>query len=439
MGCIVSDFNPYREWLGIETTAKPTYYQLLGVSPRHAAADVVRQCAIARLKQLKAIDPGQHGELRDKLSQRVKRAAKCLGDAQERANYDRRLAAASQKSKPSEASGQSEQSGLLILDAQSQPTESEKAEGKSKETAPVLDVAPNISATPRSKRMVAKYRSRNAGWSVALIVGLVVLRFTLRTLTSTEPGKNFLRSLVPQSQELAGSTNPGMQTPIARPPVDPVANARDDDSATTASPSETSRSETTGQAPKPTPVKRDPEVPEGEIRQLNAMLAKARKAVEERDFERANEILEVSKRLARRQVDRAKHGRLELLAYYAGSYWQAVPEAMNALEAGNELIVKGKRMMVVENNEEHLMLRIAGQNRTYPKDDVPLSLEVALAERWFDADAPSTKVFRGAMMAVTPGFNPEEARVLWREAADAGYLKLEDLEPVLDDNYELLD
>ena len=63
-------------------------------------------------------------------------------------------------------------------------------------------------------------------------------------------------------------------------------------------------------------------------------------------------------------------------------------------------------------------------------------MQVALADSWFDERAPSTKVFRGAMMAVTPEFGVEQAREMWRDARLGG-AELNDLELVLDDDYDL--
>ena len=95
--------------------------------------------------------------------------------------------------------------------------------------------------------------------------------------------------------------------------------------------------------------------------------------------------------------------------------------------------------MVVENNARHLILRVAGRNKTYPIDSLPVELATELADRWFEANAASTKIFRGAMMAVTPGFDKSEARQLWRAARLSGNVDIGDLELVLDDDYQLAD
>ena len=93
--------------------------------------------------------------------------------------------------------------------------------------------------------------------------------------------------------------------------------------------------------------------------------------------------------------------------------------------------------MVVERTEEQIVLRIAGKNRTIDRrEEQPIQLAMKLADTWFDEDAASTKVFRGAMMAVTPEFDSEDARALWREAEASGEINLGDLEQVLDDQYE---
>ena len=67
--------------------------------------------------------------------------------------------------------------------------------------------------------------------------------------------------------------------------------------------------------------------------------------------------------------------------------------------------------------------------------ELPPRLSTALADHWFDS--ASSKVFRGAMMAVTDSYDKEEVRNLWRAAEASGEVQLGDLEIVLDDEYDL--
>ena len=108
------------------------------------------------------------------------------------------------------------------------------------------------------------------------------------------------------------------------------------------------------------------------------------------------------------------------------------------LSAGDEFQVKSTRVIVVHKDDNIIVLRVNGKNVQYSVGNLPIGLAIAMADRWFDASAASTKIFKGAMMAVDPNFQIEDARRLWREAVSDGGVELHDLPRVLDDSYDLV-
>lgn len=174
-----------------------------------------------------------------------------------------------------------------------------------------------------------------------------------------------------------------------------------------------------------------------DLRELGQLLVKARIALSERRIDKARGLLALAAPLARRPQDVAKHRRLAALTGYVEGYWAAARDGLRQVRAGDELAIQDTRVMVVEKNEETIILRMSGQNKSYAINNLPLELKQYFADRWFDSSAASTKVFRGAMMAVSPGFEKGEVLQLWRHAQQTGGVDLGDLELVLEDTYDL--
>ena len=103
---------------------------------------------------------------------------------------------------------------------------------------------------------------------------------------------------------------------------------------------------------------------------------------------------------------------------------------------GSELTLKQTTVFVVEVNSRTIVLRVLGKNRRIDRGQIPSGLAFALADRWFDQQAASTKVFKGAYMAVTPRFEVAAVKKMWSDAASEG-AELADLMKVLDDRESL--
>jgi hypothetical protein len=129
--------------------------------------------------------------------------------------------------------------------------------------------------------------------------------------------------------------------------------------------------------------------------------------------------------------------RMSLLHHYVVEFWKAVRESLKTANMIDELEVGNTRVAIVAASEESLTIRAAGQNRTYETMSLPAGVAMALANRWLDVKAPSTKIIRGAFHAVDPtGGDPAQARRLWEEAKLLGG-EVDELLPVLDDKFDL--
>lgn len=453
----VSEFNPYREWLGIQTAGRPTYYQLLGLPLSETNDSTIRRRAEEQLARLQALGIEDEPALR-KVMARIQRAAKCLTTPSERQRYDQSLREAvkqhnltqSQRTahdrplpaKPKAAAGNAD-SGIVFPPAAFDGCELEQA--RNAETSKQANGAPSLPKLRTGKPGIAREvkkkqrRSRALTFSLALS-GVSVLGITFLLVTQTDFASQII-GLTRQAVDAPSATRAPRGTMAsdvdpAGPGDGPVLDSVDP--AEPIVPAENPEETQPGEKSVPaTAATADGQVTPAERKQLGELLSAARRALSNRDTDLARQLLQQAKPLARRADDQAKWARLAKLTQHVASYWQAAADQLRRLEAGHEIELAGQRVMVVEVDARRLILRAAGRNHEYQVDDLPSGLAVALADRWFDPNAASTKVFRGAMMAVSSEFDRADAKRVWREAAASGSIDLGDLELVLDDDYQL--
>ena len=176
-----------------------------------------------------------------------------------------------------------------------------------------------------------------------------------------------------------------------------------------------------------------------ELVKLSVALKSSRAALTERDLEAADRELEEAEQLARLPEHVALVKRLRLLHDYVKEFWNAVAEGMKRLDTEGELKINNTIASVVEATEDRIVVRVNGQNLRYNRMQLPPGLALAIADNWFDASRPVNRVFRGAFLAVEPNYEVDEARAVWEKAAKAGVDQVQDLMPVLNDKYDLVE
>ena len=86
------DFNPYHQWLGLDPQlSQPNYYELLGIDEKEADAEKIAAAADIALSRVRSYRPGDRAPQWARLLDEIAAAKKCLHDAQQRTEYDRRL------------------------------------------------------------------------------------------------------------------------------------------------------------------------------------------------------------------------------------------------------------------------------------------------------------------------------------------------------------
>ncbi len=88
-------FDPYHKWLGIpEDQRPPTCYQLLGVCPSEADAEVIEEMALRQTAHVRTYQTGPHAADCTRLLNEIARARAVLLNPARRRAYDARLAVA---------------------------------------------------------------------------------------------------------------------------------------------------------------------------------------------------------------------------------------------------------------------------------------------------------------------------------------------------------
>jgi hypothetical protein len=189
--------------------------------------------------------------------------------------------------------------------------------------------------------------------------------------------------------------------------------------------------------PEPMPI---PPPTKAELIALGKALELGKSALGKYDFAAADEQIAAAEALAKLPEHQAMVARLKEVCGYVKQFRQAVSEGLKALTVGTEMKVGTSTMVaVVAVTPDRLTIRRAGGNVTYPLDELPAGLTMALADSWFKADDPVNRVIKGAYFAVAEGdveTNREKAKKYWDEAMAAG-IDVQPLLPFLTDTYDL--
>ena len=176
-----------------------------------------------------------------------------------------------------------------------------------------------------------------------------------------------------------------------------------------------------------------------ELVALGKAMTTAKAALSEQNFSVADRALAEAEKLAKLPEHRAKVGRLKTLGSYVRQFRKAVEEATNKMEAGESFMVGSSTVVsFVEGGPDRIIIRSAGQTRTYLFHELPLGLAVAIADLKLDGSDPVSRVVKGAYVAVDKRSDSDaldKAKTWWEEARLGG-ADLGDLQQVLTDRYD---
>jgi outer membrane biosynthesis protein TonB len=198
----------------------------------------------------------------------------------------------------------------------------------------------------------------------------------------------------------------------------------------------------TSPTPAPAPETAPQAVTKQEAIDLGKAMTTAKIALGEQNFDEADKQLALAEPLAKLPEHQAKYQRLKEVADYVKQFRGAITEAVAGLDAGATFKVGTSTMVVVvETFPDKIIIRSLGQNKTYPFQDLPVGLAVAIADMKLDTTAPANRVIKGAYLAVDKRGDSialDKAKAFWEEA-QLGGVDTTHLVPFLSDKYDELE
>ncbi len=146
-------------------------------------------------------------------------------------------------------------------------------------------------------------------------------------------------------------------------------------------------------------------------------------------MEQAKKKLASAKQFAQSPDDHTEIARMDSLATYVAGFWNGVRESMKGLQVTDEVRFNNMVAAVVDSDANGITLHTPGKNHEFTIKNMPASLAMTLAQRWFDQSA-ANKLCMGAFQAVDPQGDKGEARRLWEQATSSG-ASAADLMPLL--------
>jgi hypothetical protein len=164
---------------------------------------------------------------------------------------------------------------------------------------------------------------------------------------------------------------------------------------------------------------------------VEAEIAASLRALREDDFDTADALLASALEGAEGIPAKQRIADWKVLADYAREFAGFREKALQAVKAGDEFDVNGKKVAVVEIDAKKLIYRFQGRNKTVPRDKIPAGIVMAIVTTWFD-ERPANNLFLGAYHATKPEADLAKAKSHW-ELAEKGGINATPLLGLLDD------
>jgi len=177
-----------------------------------------------------------------------------------------------------------------------------------------------------------------------------------------------------------------------------------------------------------------------ELVQLGKALQDAKAATGEFNFDDADAALAKAEKLAKLPDHKAKLARLKEVKGLVKQFHDRLVEAAVGMDGGASFKVGTSTMIaMIEANPKQVILRVAGQNKTYQYSDLPVGLAAALADMKLEGSDPVSRVVKGAYVASHRSSTPDQLQQAksWWDEATLGGADVTHLMPFLTDTYDL--
>jgi hypothetical protein len=467
-----AQFDPCRQWLGIDAVDLSDPRRVLGILPSEMDPIVVLRAADARLKLLRGIAPGPFDMARNAIIKRVEDSREAVL-SQIAAAPKAPLPVGTAFTMPSPPSGPGRPAGVAMP---APPVAGRPLQPPQVPMVPQLPMAPAVptQAVPQSPwgeaanksddggfvavktRIVYRKQSGNAFVLVLLLALLAAAagglgwywkngRLLKTELTMTR-GTNTKKS----SADALAATPKRQPQPEPQPEPQPRRKQRrtEDRAMRAPDPAAASEDKPAGDpadVPEPPPAPEEPftaeptptkssDAPMADAAGTEALvpcLEKGLMALQQGDFAGADEAFAQA---SDKPMDKAAAERLarwQELATYAKGFADYRVQALEAVRSGVEYQIDGKVVAIVEIDDEKIMYRVTGRNKTVPRSKIPGKLLLAIVTGWFDENA-ANHLYLGAFHATKTEPDLTQAREAWRQA-ERGGADASGLLPLLDD------
>jgi hypothetical protein len=181
-----------------------------------------------------------------------------------------------------------------------------------------------------------------------------------------------------------------------------------------------------------------PPVTRAEVERLIRELESARMALAEHQFSVADQHLAQADRLAKTEEQKQAVARVRRLADLLAAFRQALLAQLQSMQGGETFKVGAStQVTLVEVNESRVVVRMAGMNRSYPLNEVPPGLALAIVDLRFRQGDPAGLQAKAAFLIAQKKPSDDtrqKARSLLEEAQTAG-ADVSDLLRLLEEHY----
>ena len=393
------NFDPYRQWLGIEV-GSPNYFELLELPLSETDPEKIAIAANTQLNKVRAIRPAEQIHIWTKLIDEIKEAEKCLLDANYRKAYLAGLSAGESKPLPqAELVDASEievvptaVSEFQNADGQVENENEIEVSETISEPEPVVQVAAVDGPSP--VKIEASKRRKKKPWKVMAIghviitlsmVGLAYYLFVYSKQKDPEnsddsgfqhltqngtgelPETKLDKNKIPGIEKKNKKSKDGNQSKKSKSKDGKGSNAKKGD-----------RDKEKDKSTQLFPDLEDELTPA-----FRFYVLKYLRNLEFRQFTAARDAEKRFREIKHNAREKQFMKRLDAAMTVLEGYWENVMAQAEKIPAGAELTVEGREhpMIIVEADREKIVFRYAGGNRYYYTNFVPNLVAEALLDR----------------------------------------------------------
>lgn len=413
-------FDPCKQWLGIDAVDLVDPRRVLGLGPGEADPLAVLRAADARLARLRGVDPGPFAVARQALMKRVE-------EAREAVLQQISAGAGSAGQAPRNLSMPPPPGGAVPRQAAPAPVVPRvpvvppapprvAAAGWPGDGAESPDPSPGIEIR---RKVVYRKQSSGGGLLVALIMALAAAAGVLYAYKFRPDLLGLKKVAVVPRVDPVPDPQPTPK-PVPTPPPQPKPKPRpapqpDPQPEPPPSPAPDPRPEPKPEPPPPPPEPTPPE----DIKRLESLLGDVRTKLGEGDFAAAEAVVAEAASVAQSQPSRERVERWTELVTFTKGFTDYREKALAAVKPGDEYDIDGKKIGVVEIDDQKFIYRFAGKNKTTPRNRIPGGILMKIVTEWFD-DSPANDLYIGAYHATKEEPDFDAARASWNQAQALG-------------------